>query len=407
MPLDPQDVFTRYAELFRTASRTEIRPTGFVPEKERILFVANGMLPTLQVSFEQPLAPLVNRGEFTTALLTEEHVRRGLTALERNMAESAWVDRTLAAYDPSVIIFCRYGGPASGSILDWARREKVPVIYHIDDDLLTIPSDIGERKFAMHNASERLAAVRRLLTGADLVYASTPKLRERLLGLFPELPVIAGKIYCAGSVAKGPKTQPNRKIGYMASADHAHNLDMILPAIVRILERNPDVSFELFGSIPMPSALHRFGDRIRTAPPVANYSRFITEFAEREWDVGVCPLAPIEFNMMKANTKWVEYTSVGAAVVASRGTVYDECCADGCGLLAGPIDEWVEAVEYLINDDEARLTMAERAQAKLRRDYSIGRLRNQVLDVIGKAREAAADRESNHSSGDFLSCQTA
>jgi len=189
-------------------------------------------------------------------------VRGGLSALETGTAESAWVDRALEEYDPSIIVFCRYSGPASGSIVDWARRENVPVIYHIDDDLLAIPPQIGDRKFAMHNAADRLAAVRSLLADADLVYASTERLRERLLGLFPELPVIAGKIYCAGSVLQLPKPGPTRRVGYMASADHAHNLDMVLPAIERLLEHNPSVQFELFGSIPIPSRLRRFEDRI-------------------------------------------------------------------------------------------------------------------------------------------------
>ncbi|QNP42806.1 hypothetical protein H9L15_12045 [Sphingomonas daechungensis] len=61
MPLDPQDVFQRYAKLFETARRVEIRPTAFLPERERVLFVANGNVPTLQLSFTKPLAPMVAR----------------------------------------------------------------------------------------------------------------------------------------------------------------------------------------------------------------------------------------------------------------------------------------------------------------------------------------------------------
>ena len=42
------------------------------------------------------------------------------------------------------------------------------------------------------------------------------------------------------------------------------------------------------------------------------------EIGERVADIGICPLAPIDFNLMKANTKWVEYSSAGVAVVAQR-----------------------------------------------------------------------------------------
>ncbi|MBA3730225.1 MAG: glycosyltransferase, partial [Sphingomonas sp.] len=299
------------------------------------------------------------------------------------------IRRTLSHFDPQLIVFCRYSGPHSDEIIDWARRSGVPILYHIDDDLLAIPPEIGARKHALHNQSDRLEAVRTLLTSADLVYASTENLRARLLDYFPDLPVEAGKIYCAGAILQTPELRPARKVGYMASADHAHNLAMIIPAMAELLQRHDHVSFEFFGSIPVPVELERFGDRVTTAPPVTNYAQFLEEFAGRNWDVGICPLVPIPFNLMKADTKWVEYSSVGTAVVASRGTVYDVCCADGCGLLADTQDEWLEALELLVTNDQIRVDLVKRAQRKLQEEYNIAILREQVLGMFETCRERA------------------
>lgn len=386
--LDPREVYGRFAELFRLAQRMEVRPLGSEAERERIAFVANGDLPTLQLSFELPLSPFVGRGEFTNELFTEADLRdegdAGHQSSENNV--SAKLDR----YQPSLIVFCRYSGPGSPSVVRWAKRQGVPTIYHIDDDLLAIPPDIGDRKFALHNSEERLAVVRNLLNSVDLVYASTVKLRNRLLEYFPGLNVVDGKIYCSGTVLRPAAFRQGRRVGYMASADHAHNLEMIMPAIERLLERNPQVEFELFGSIPVPAALQRFKDRIRTSPPVSDYSSFLTALAEREWDVGICPLTSIDFNMMKANTKWVEYTSAGIAVVASRGTVYDDCCADQCGVLADSTEEWLTGLERLLTDDELRTSTVRNAQEKLEREYSISALRQQILDVFELARQNSA-----------------
>ena len=399
MILDPADVYARYAAIFESVLRTEVRPVGAVPEAERLLFVANANVPTLQLSFEKPLAPLVNRGEIKSELLTEAVLREEPGLLGDAERETRWIDRYLDAYGPSAIIFCRYSGPAHRPIIEWAKRQRVPVIYHIDDDLLAIPPDVGERKHALHNSPERIATVRALLKSADLVYASTARLRSKLLEYFPDISVVAGDIYCSSMVLRRASASRARKVGYMASADHAHNLQMILPAIVAMLDRNPEVQFELFGSIPVPDELKRFGSRVATAPPIANYGRFLEEFAEYGWDIGICPLAPIDFNLMKANTKWVEYTTVGAAVVASRGTVYDDCCADGCGILADGVDEWLDWLERLIRNADERAEMVDRAQMKLERDYNIGRLREQVLGVLAKAhasgRSEAAVNEGN------------
>ena len=406
MPLDPREVFGRYAQLFETISRVEIRPPAFAEERERIMFIANANVPTLQLSFEKPLSPLVARGEIASDLMTEQQLRELPEAASDSNALATPIQHRLDAFDPSVIVFCRYSGPGHGHVLDWAERNQVPVIYHIDDDLLAIPADIGQRKFELHNAPERLATVRFLLNAADLVYGSTEKLRSRLLEYFPGRPIVSGKVYCSGSVLRRPSATAAVTIGYMASADHAHNLELVLPAIERLLDANASVRFELFGSIPVPEALRRFGERITTAPPIANYANFLQEFAARSWDIGICPLVPIPFNLMKANTKWVEYTSSGAAVVASRGTVYDECCADGCGILASSEDEWFEALSLLVNDREARLEMVGRAQEKLERDYNIGRLREQVLDVISSAQELQGSQASRIGQESPV-CQTA
>jgi hypothetical protein len=142
----------------------------------------------------------------------------------------------------------------------------------------------------------------------------------------------------------------------------------------------------------VPADLEEFNDRVSVSPPVKNYENFLEEFAKHNWDIGICPLAPIEFNLMKANTKWVEYTSVGAAVVASRGTVYDECCADGCGLLADTTEEWLAALEKLVNSPDARFNQVRRAQEKLSSEYTLDRLREQVLNIFAQARVRAYSR---------------
>ncbi len=390
--MDPREVFSRFAELFQAAQRMEIRPAGALAERERLLFVANGRVPTLQLSFEKPLEALVARGEIASRLLTEPELgaNAGRVGDEDGMAQ--WIGRCLDTYNPSAIIFCRYSGPGHGAIVSWARRAGVPVIYHIDDDLLAIPRDIGERKHAYHNAPERVEAVTGLLQAADLVYASTRALEARLAARFPGTPIVAGDLYCSGEILRRAEPGVARKVGYMASADHAHNLEMVLPAIEKLLDRNPELRFELFGSIPIPEPLKRFGQRISTASAIADYDEFLERFAMQEWDVGICPLTPIEFNMTKADTKWVEYTAAGAAVVASRGTVYDECCSGGSGLLADTVDEWFSALDLLVNNGDERVAMVELAQSKLEQEYSVGRLRQQVLDVIVQARGRVGSR---------------
>jgi glycosyltransferase involved in cell wall biosynthesis len=369
-------------QVFQVFDRAKTRSR----EKERILFIANDYGPTLQLSFIKPLAPILESGELTIDVATVGQMKLNSKVGALTHSKDKWIADRLNNFKPTLLVFSRYNGPSIELIMKWAREARVPVLFHIDDDLLSVPREIGLEKYAYHNEPGKLAALRHLLDNSDLVYASTPRLKERFEALDTKAPIVAGEIYCSGRIIVPASERPVRKIGYMASADHAHNLEMILPAIVQLLRRNPNVKFELFGSIPKLEALEKFGDRIVKTRPVADYETFLEKLAKLEWDIGICPLTRINFNLMKANTKWVEYTSVGTAVIASRGTAYDDCCANGCGILATTPAEWLAAFEKLINDPHERFEQVRRAQARLVQEYSVDRLRAQVLDIFERTR---------------------
>lgn len=391
IPLQPADVYARYAKIFQAAERLEVRGGTVGIDRHRMLVVANAHLPTVQVCLERPLRPLLQTGEFVLELLTEVRLKQ----VEARLGPSGvkqWIETALDWFRPDSVVFSRYSGPHSSAIVEWAHENSVPVICHIDDDLLAVPRSLGERKYEYHNAQDRLATVRSLLGAADLVYASTEELKERLLRYSPGIRAMAGAINASGSLMRKARSGKAQVLGYMASADHLPNLEMVLPAIVHLLEQHPHLSFELFGSIPVPSSLAHFGDRVRSLEPVADYEQFLDALAKREWDIGICPLVATDFNRTKSNNKWVEYTSLGIAVVASAGMVYDECCADGCGLLASGLDGWSSALESLIDDDAERVAMVGRAQQKLESRYGLAAHRRQILDMLSLAGEFAQDK---------------
>jgi glycosyltransferase involved in cell wall biosynthesis len=385
MPTDPADVYARFARLFAAEGNLAAPVGEGSPRGERVLLVANDHVTTLQVSFVKPFASLVKSGQMAMDFLTEKQMRDEFKSKMRDPSVRSWLDRRFALFRPTMVVFCRYSGPHAEYMAGLARREGIPVVFHIDDDLLKVPVEVGEKKHRAHNDPLRLATIRYLLDISDLVYCSTKRLRRRFEAGGAKAPLVAGKIYCAGRVLSPAVERPVRRIGCMG-VDKAPDLEAIIPAVVSYLRRHKDVTFELFGSIPKPAALEEFGERVTLVPGVRNYEDFLAAFAKREWDIGICPLLPTQFNMVKANTKWVDYTSVGVAVVASRGTVYDECCADGCGLLAGTNEEWAAALDRLTLDPAERFAQVTRAQKRLVAEYSIERLRNQVLSIFAQAR---------------------
>jgi glycosyltransferase involved in cell wall biosynthesis len=386
MPLEPAAVHERFASLFRAAARMSGVTGSGGRERERVLYVVNNdEMSTLQLSFEVPLAELVSQGEIATELLSEAQMMKQFREGWLDDAVRTWVDRRLAMFQPSVIVFSRYSGPHAEHMVNWARRAGVPVICHMDDDLLNVPLRIGRDKQKFHHEPRRLATVRYLLDKTDLLYCSTPRLKERFEALAAKSPAIAGEIYCAAHIRVPAVEKPVRKIGYMGF-DKESELEMMLPVLVTYLRRHPEVDLEFFGFFTMPPPLEEFGKRIRFTAPIRNYEDFLSALASLNWDIGICPLIPTDFNLLKADTKWVEYTAVGAAVIASRGTSYDECCADGCGILVDSAEEWLEALEKLTADPAMRFAQVQRAQKRVLERYSVERLRDQVLRMFAEAK---------------------
>lgn len=349
----------------------------------RLLFIANGMLPTLQLYFLAPLAPLIAAGRITASVLTETHLKEA-SATGLPESRDAWFRRRIEAARPDVVICCRYSGPCAATILKACRDLSVPLVMHVDDDLLNVPRAFGEAKFAYHNNPKRLASMRMLLEGADLIYCSTANLEHRLRRQGFRRPIRHGAICCAPRIRRRPGDGPIRRIGYMGSSDHAADLEMIRPALEAVLARHPQLEFELFSAMAMPEGLARFGSRVRLLEPVRDYQGFLQALADRAWDIGLCPLTRTEFNAAKSDIKWIEYSASGMAVIASAGLVYDHCMRNGRGLLVDD-HEWEDALNLLVSRPAIARAMAEASQLRVLAEYSENALRAQVLSLLDEA----------------------
>lgn len=346
----------------------------------------HGPAATQQISFGQPFS----LPDSETKIVFEGHIPKPSHILQ-----------SIKTHAPSAIVLSRY---TSYRGLDWveqANKRGIPIIYHIDDDLLGVPESLGKNKFTAYNSPERLKALRVNMESCDLLYVSTHALAERFAKHDVKASIIAGDIYCSiapddvGALippALGPV------FGYMGTGGHSADLAMILPAIIEVLKKRPDTQFELFGTIDMPAELALFGRRVRHLPPVNDYADFAKHLRSLGWWVGLAPLEDNPFNRCKADTKWVEYTTAGFATVASDLPVYHRACAGGTGILARTPEEWRNAIEELLFDPACRQEMVERAQTKLRTSYSHQRLRMQVLRVFDTAQRNAAQRKKPGSS---------
>lgn len=344
---------------------------------ERLLVVADRVGATQEISFARPLAGRPGHMQ----LCFEENLR-GEDAIAARFAQVR----------PTLLVLSRYTARNGLYWVQLARQAGIPVLFHIDDDLLKVPMSLGPAKYAAYNDPARLAALRDNIEACDLLYASTETLAEELRDNGIRVPIVAGRLYCSVEAGMAPPLPPatGPVIGYMGSGGHATDLDMIQEAIARLMRRVPSLRFEIFGTLPVPSALEPFSDRVgHVTPGMLEYGDFIALLRRLGWWIGLAPLEDNRFNRCKADTKWVEYSQAGIPVVASDLPVYHRACAGGAGFLAGGDEEWYAHMERLILDPACRATTADLASHRLQTIYRREILTRQLLVVFGMVRNMA------------------
>lgn len=362
----------------------------------RILLFADALGPTTQINWCRPLSKYRSQGRCAIWLLEEDRIegysaKHGFDNFQANLTE------LLEEVRPDVIAASRYGGRSTARIISASREADIPIIFHIDDNLLAVPPELGAAKTAKYGAPERLTALRQFLTEADLVYVSTERLLQQLISMDAR-----PRKHFVGHIAGGadPIDSPHSKyppgslkIGYMGSSSHGHDLAAIVPVLNRIQNRYPEVKFELFGSIKMPAEFNNNG--VVHHPAISNYDEFLVALAELRWDIAIAPLRLTEFNLAKTNTKWIEYTAAGIPVICSRHPVYEEIGAANAALMADTEEEWHEALVMLIENSTLRARLLSSARDVLRSRFSLGHLRSQLVDVLNAARSDRKTAEIN------------
>lgn len=330
---------------------------------------------TYYISFDFPLRQLHAQGRANFAVVSQSSMAEG---------GKSNLDRWSKEFQPNVVMMSRYSQPYGEDILQYFKRQRIPVIYHIDDDLLDLPNSLGGEIIKRHGAADVTLARRYLLSHCDLIYASTATLAEVMRGRFPGQRIFHG-IYAPYLTIPGPIRQRRSgvTIGYMGSKGHQNDLALAVPALVRLLDEHPQLEFHLFGTIALPSDLERFGDRVRHHTVKKSYREFLKALAQLNWDIGLAPLADTPFNRCKAPTKFIEYSACGITTIASNVGPYKDAMPPGCGMRVER--DWYDSIARCIADDDGRAQMIHNARRLCEEHYSLRTLAEQIIQVIALA----------------------
>lgn len=353
--------------------------------EQGIMCIVDGPGATWRISFDRPLQAARNAGALRLVTATE-------SAIVAYGLAPAILDALLIAERITVLIFSRVSGPSVRPLIAAARRQRIAVVYFLDDDLLAIPDELGSAKVDFYRRPARQTAMHHALAEADIVYASTELLGHRLRAYAPGASVVAGTMYCAAGRLSSPSVARQPVIGYMGTGGHGADLDYVAEAICAVMEQHENIRFTLFGTLKPSKWLKHLGERVTLEPGIADYDAFLDKLATMPWGVALAPLAPIPFNMTKASTKFIEYTSAAMPSVVAAGPVYAGPIAAGVCRAAASTAEWADAILRTLEDHTNSEAMVKRAQTFVARTYTSERLAAQLEDVLDRALVTAAAR---------------
>ncbi len=355
--------------------------------KSIVLVVTDSYDQTQELALMRPVRHRLVEHGLGIAFVAESDLQRMTGNSERSAI--AVLEQVFAKTQIRSIIFSRYTGSYWAEVLRFAQRRSIPTLVFLDDNLFEVPEEMGHA-YTIYGDPRRRTALTSTASEADLLVASTRTLRAQI-AKFKHKKLTYTPVYCSSLPAEfiQPKQESGvLKIGYMASRWHKHDLEFISDSVATVLERYPNVLFEVFGFDWNDARFSKLSDRIRIHPPVSgNYNTFRKRMGSLDWNIGIAPLRPMDYNMCKANTKWMEYICAGIPVVASRAAPYSDIADDA--ILLADTHEWAEVLSELLGSAHFRGDIVLGGRREINDRFMIDHQARQFLEIFCELKAVA------------------
>lgn len=305
------------------------------------------------------------------------HQREQLLAKNIVTSEIFYTDLTLdlvKRYRLFIFYRCPYTDTI-GQFIKLAKQYHKHVLYDVDDLVIdeSYPKTVEYLKTLTQDEQdlyfEGTRLMQKTLKLCEGAITTTEALAEELKKFVPEVYInrnLASDEMQRLSeeaivVRKQEESHNTVDIGYFSgSITHNQDFEMILPAIVKVMNTYDNVRLSLVGEITLPSELEVFKDRVI-------FNKFV------DWqklprliasvDINIAPLEDTIFNRAKSENKWIEAALVRVPTIASDVGAFSKMVDHGkTGILCkNTVESWYMSIERLVRDAKLRKEIAKNA----------------------------------------------
>lgn len=271
-----------------------------------------------------------------------------------------------------------------------ARKCQCAVYYDIDDLIFDYDriSHLhfleGEEYRDFRKTTEQIHTCMELCDG---YLTSTETLAEQIRKEFPGKPVVVNRNsfsmemqVLSHDAKKGVDERDRIYIGYFSgSKTHDRDFALVEDALLEIMEKYPNVYLKLVGVLS-EDKMKRMQHRI-VKLPFMEWQKLPQQIAEV--DINLMPLEDSLFHSSKSENKWMEAALVKVPSVISRNREMELVIENGrTGFLCTEKQEWLDALDRLVSDEEFRKQMGEQAFEKVWSQYATRNTGEEARELI-------------------------
>ncbi len=283
----------------------------------------------------------------------------------------------------SVVIFYRVPAfPNVMALINECRRLRIKTYWDVDDlifdeEILKISGTISSLDEQDRNGIINSAKLyRKAMLACDEGIASTSGLAEamREAGLktvhVVENALDIETLKAAQEINSKAQHSDNIIRIIYGSGSKTHNVDFMeaAAAVAETLKKYPNVRFRYIGYLELPADFDDVKDQIEHIP-FCNYTEYLAYLAE--CDISIAPLENFIFNDAKSNIKYLEASITKLASVCSPRAAFADAIEHGkIAFLADSKQQWLDAFDALIQDEQLRHNMAAAAYESVTQRYA-------------------------------------
>jgi len=250
-------------------------------------------------------------------------------------------------------------------VLRAAQAGHKRVIFHTDDNYLAIPRDMMKTRHFHY--PHRLANYRTFLREADLAVAATPVLAEALSAECGRPVIAPAKLPAYARLIDAPprgSQDGTIRFYYAASEVNFRYFEEIAgPAVRQVMaEYGPRVHFTFVGG-----RIEGLNPALCEFLPRQDLNQYLETLVGLTLDVGLAPVADLDYSRYKSDLKYREYGARGLAGIYSHIPLYRSSVDHGrTGFLAvNSREAWYEAIKGLIEDPGAASRIGQAARNEI------------------------------------------